>query len=130
VTAHDFAALMLDTRPAGTGWTARCPAHHDGTASLKIDEGDDGKVHLKCVPELEAMTYEMNRSHSTWQLLPEIEIPVLVLCGRPDAGTVAQFSGDVAARLPNGTYLQLDELDHFGPMTHPDEVAEIIAGTV
>jgi pimeloyl-ACP methyl ester carboxylesterase len=106
------------------------PAALDAYVRHGFAEGDDGKVHLKCVPELEAMTYEMNRSHSTWQLLPEIEIPVLVLCGRPDAGTVAQFSGDVAARLPNGTYLQLDELDHFGPMTHPDQIARITADAV
>ncbi|MEQ1702944.1 MAG: hypothetical protein ABMA25_22790 [Ilumatobacteraceae bacterium] len=33
----------------------------------------------------------------------------------------------VAERLPNGRYLQRDELDHFGPMTHPAEVAAIIA---
>jgi len=85
---------------------------------------------LKCSPELEAMTYEMNRSHSTWHLLPEIDVPVLVVSGRPEPGTVAQFSQDVADRLPNATYRQLDELDHFGPMTHPELVAAIVRDTV
>ena len=106
------------------------PAALDAYVRHGFAEGDDGKIHLKCVPELEAMTYEMNRSHSTWHLLPEIDIPVLVLCGRPDPGTVAQFSRDVAERLPNATYMQLDDLDHFGPMTNPDRIAEIVADTI
>jgi pimeloyl-ACP methyl ester carboxylesterase len=102
------------------------PAALDAYVRHGFAEGADGKVHLKCSPELEAMTYEMNRSHSTWHLLPEIEIPVLVLCGRPDPGSVAQFSHDVADRLPQATYLQLDDLDHFGPMTDPDRIADIV----
>src|SRR6267142_4232058 len=32
----------------GQGWMARCPTHEDGTNSLKIDEGDDGRALLKC----------------------------------------------------------------------------------
>jgi hypothetical protein len=32
----------------------------------------------------------------------------------------------VADRLPNGRYLQLDELDHFGPMVRPDLMADVI----
>jgi len=93
-------------------------------------EGDDGKVHLKCSPELEAMTYEMNRSHSTWDLLPEIDVPVLVVCGHPDPGSVAQYSHDVAERLPNATYVQLEHLDHFGPMTDPTAIAKLISDAV
>jgi len=105
------------------------PAALDAYVRHGFAEGDAGKVHLKCTPELEAITYEMNRSHSTWHLLPEIEVPVLVLCGRPEPGP-SQFSHDVAERLPNSTYVQIDELDHFGPMTHPEQIAAIIADTV
>ena len=32
----------------GSGWTARCPCHMDDSPSLKIDEGGDGRVLLKC----------------------------------------------------------------------------------
>jgi len=106
------------------------PAALDAYVRYGFAEGADGKIHLKCTPELEAMTYEMNRSHSTWHLLPEIQTPVLVVCGRPDEFSVAQFSHDVADRLPNATYMQLDDLDHFGPMTDPERIAEIIAHTV
>jgi hypothetical protein len=35
-------------RQSGQGWMARCPAHDDGTNSLKVDEGGDGRALLTC----------------------------------------------------------------------------------
>jgi predicted protein tyrosine phosphatase len=35
-------------RKAGAGYTARCPAHEDRTASLSIAQGDDGRLLLHC----------------------------------------------------------------------------------
>jgi hypothetical protein len=35
-------------RKAGAGYTARCPAHEDRTASLSVGAGADGKVLIKC----------------------------------------------------------------------------------
>jgi hypothetical protein len=32
----------------GRGWIAKCPAHKDGSPSLSISEGDDGRVLLRC----------------------------------------------------------------------------------
>ncbi|HEY4609392.1 MAG TPA: alpha/beta hydrolase [Ilumatobacteraceae bacterium] len=125
--SYDAALTNFAAKPPLGSFT---PAALDAYVKHGFAEGDDGKVHLKCSPELEAMTYEMNRSHSTWHLLPEIDVPVLVVSGRPEPGTVAQFSQDVADRLPNATYMQLDELDHFGPMTHPELVAAIVRDTV
>jgi pimeloyl-ACP methyl ester carboxylesterase len=87
---------------------------------------DDGQVHLKCEPETEARTYEGATLHNTWQLLPEIDIPVTVSAGRLTDGQPSMIASDVAARLPRGTYVQLDELDHFGPMSHPEVVAALV----
>ncbi|MEQ1905600.1 MAG: DUF3987 domain-containing protein [Pirellulaceae bacterium] len=39
---------LPDARPAGKGWSARCPAHEDRRASLSIAEGDDGRALVKC----------------------------------------------------------------------------------
>ena len=41
-------ARLEGVRHHGDGWTARCPAHQDRTASLTIAEGDDGKALLCC----------------------------------------------------------------------------------
>ncbi|MCB1599317.1 MAG: hypothetical protein R3F18_18350 [Lysobacterales bacterium] len=35
-------------RKAGAGWTARCPAHEDRTASLSVAMGREGKLVLHC----------------------------------------------------------------------------------
>lgn len=41
-------AKLPDATKVGNGWSARCPAHDDGRASLSIGQGDDGKVLVKC----------------------------------------------------------------------------------
>lgn len=35
-------------RRSQSGWTARCPAHEDRFPSLRVDEGEDGRVLLYC----------------------------------------------------------------------------------
>lgn len=39
---------LAGVKKTKSGWSARCPAHDDGTASLSIGEGRDGRVLLKC----------------------------------------------------------------------------------
>jgi putative DNA primase/helicase len=41
-------AKLPEAKPAGNGWSARCPAHEDRRASLSIAEGDDGRALVKC----------------------------------------------------------------------------------
>jgi hypothetical protein len=38
----------LNAKRSGKGWVAKCPSHDDGTPSLAIDEGSDGRALLKC----------------------------------------------------------------------------------
>ena len=47
MTATELAAT-LDAKPAGDGWTAKCPGHDDHRASLSIGTGADGRTLLKC----------------------------------------------------------------------------------
>ncbi len=96
-----------------------------------FSEGPDGQVRLKCKPEVEAGTFELSGRHNTDAVLGEIGTQVLVLAGRADEGQPPSVvAEDVAARLPRGSFLRLDELDHFAPMTHPDVVAGVIADFV
>lgn len=41
-------AEALGGRKAGSGWSARCPAHDDRTPSLSLRETSDGKVLVRC----------------------------------------------------------------------------------
>ena len=84
-------------------------------------------VHLKCRPETEAETFESGPNHDTWNHLPGITTEVLVVAGRVEPMQPSMMAAGVAECLPRGRYLQLDELDHFGPMSHPDVVARVLA---
>jgi hypothetical protein len=44
----DEISARLSGRKSFGGWTAKCPAHEDKTASLSISEGNDGRVLLHC----------------------------------------------------------------------------------
>ncbi len=88
--------------------------------------GEDGQVHLKCLPDTEAATFEMGGVHRTWDALPEIDLPVLVVSGVVSPMQPSSIAAGVAERLPSSRYLELPEFDHFAPMTHPDEMAAIV----
>jgi pimeloyl-ACP methyl ester carboxylesterase len=124
--SFDAAIANFAAKPPLSRFT---PAALEAYVRYGFAEGEDGQVHLKCKPELEATTFEMSRYHDAWDLLPEITIPVLVACGLPAPDSPAEYAKPVAGQLPNGSYVQLDELDHFGPMTDPKAIAELISTT-
>lgn len=103
------------------------PSALDAYVRHGFRRGEDGAVHLKCLPETEARTFESGGSHTTWDVLHEIETPVLVVAGVVEEFQPSGRAQPIAEVLPNGTYLQDDALDHFGPMTHPDLMARIVA---
>ena len=110
---------------------AFAPAALDAYVRYGFAEGPDGQVHLKCRPEIEAGTFELGGQHDTYEVLGEIQVPVLVLAGRADEFQPPSLvAEDVAGQLPNGTFTRLPELDHFGPMVRPDIIAAIIADFV
>jgi pimeloyl-ACP methyl ester carboxylesterase len=123
--SHDAAIANFAAKPPLMGFT---PEALDAYVRFGFAEGDDGQVHLKCRPETEAETFEMGPHHDTWDLLPEIDTPVLVVAGKVEEFQPSRIAGQVAERLPNAEYLELPALDHFAPMTHPAEMADVIAG--
>jgi pimeloyl-ACP methyl ester carboxylesterase len=90
-------------------------------------EGEDGQVHLKCDPETEASTFEQSAFHPTWAVLDQIALPVMVVAGELAESQPSTMAAQIVERLPNATYVQRDDLDHFGPMTHPQIVAQLVS---
>jgi pimeloyl-ACP methyl ester carboxylesterase len=83
-------------------------------------------VRLKCDPEHEARTFESSSEHDTWDLLPRIETPVVIVAsgdGQPPA-MVARL---VADRLPNAKLVDLPSTNHFWPYIDPAATADLIA---
>jgi pimeloyl-ACP methyl ester carboxylesterase len=123
--SYDAAIANYSSKPPLNAWTAEAL---DEYVRHGFAEGADGQVHLKCRPEIEAGTFEIGGKHDTWSVLGEITVPVLVVAGHADElQPPSVIAEDLAARLPNGSFLRLADLDHFGPLTHPDVVAGVIA---
>ena len=89
---------------------------------------DSDGVHLKCRPQIEAETFMTGGAHDTFQVLHEITTPTLVLTGAVSLHQPSDMAGPIAQRLPNGTLHSDDHMTHFGPMSHPAQVGQLIAG--
>jgi len=48
MTISEFIERFPSSKPLGTGWMVRCPAHDDGTASMAVGAGRDGRIVLHC----------------------------------------------------------------------------------
>lgn len=83
-------------------------------------------VRLKCDPEHEARTFERSRDHDTWDTLPQVETPVVVIASGDGEGP-ARVAPLVAERLPDAKLVDLPETDHFWPFTEPAAAAATIA---
>ncbi len=120
--SYDAAIANYAAKPPLNAFT---PEALDAYVRYGFAQGD-GEVHLKCLPDTEAGTFATGGLHHTWDHLPSIETEVLVIAGVLQPMQPAMVAQPVAERLPNGRYLQRNDLDHFGPMTHPGEIAELI----
>jgi pimeloyl-ACP methyl ester carboxylesterase len=87
-------------------------------------------VHLKCTPELEAATFTMGSAHDTWDRLPEIAVPTLVISGGVSDDSPSVMAAAIADRLPAGQYQAHPEMTHFGPMSHPGHLASVVGDFV
>lgn len=87
----------------------------------------DRDIELCCDPELEASIFVTGVDNGVWNLLPEIRTPTLVLGGRVEQRQPSAQSEAIADHLGAGTYLLLDHQTHFGPFSHPVEIARLIA---
>ena len=122
--SYDAAIANFAGKPPLNAFTS---AALDAYVRFGFAEASDGTVHLKCLPDTEAGTFATGGSHRTWNHLPTIKTEVLVIAGVLQPMQPSMVAQSVAERLPNGRFMQRDDLDHFGPMTHPYEIAQIVA---
>ena len=121
--SYEAAIANFAAKPPLNAFT---PAALDAYVRYGFTQGN-GEVHLKCLPDTEAGTFATGGVHRTWDDLPTVETEVLVIAGVLQPMQPSMVAQPVAERLPNGRFLQRDDLDHFGPMTHPIEIARLIA---
>ncbi len=91
-----------------------------------FEQTSDGSVRLLCAREDESLIYAFGSAHDAYRLLTRINNKVLLLFGgETDTFDRTHFI-DLAKRLPRGRHKELVDIGHFGPMTHPQLLAEII----
>jgi pimeloyl-ACP methyl ester carboxylesterase len=103
----------------------------DRALDAYIDHGfatdAEGRLHLKCRPEVEARIYEMGPRHQTWNRLSLVRCPVLVARGSIVTPGPSAWADRIASEIPNGELFVFDGLGHLGPLEDPARVGETAA---
>jgi 3-oxoadipate enol-lactonase len=60
------------------------------------------------------------------ELLPQLDLPTLLICGEHDAITPPEEMKSVADKLPHATYVQIAGAGHMAPLEKPEEVNRAI----
>ena len=111
------------TRPAFARW-------RDDVLRLYAEQGtfrrEDGRLELKCSGEIEASVFEHSRSLDTWDRLPEIACPALVMHGELTGEPFPPLMAQIARRIPNGRVAGVPGAGHLAPMERPEALAQAI----
>ncbi|PIE34801.1 MAG: hypothetical protein CSA55_00175 [Ilumatobacter coccineus] len=86
----------------------------------------EGGVELRCDPNTEAAIFISADSNGVWDYLPHVSTPTLVVSGALEDDHPSSWALGVAGHLPNATFLELSHMTHFGPFSHPAEIADLI----
>ncbi len=89
-------------------------------------EAEDGSIRLKCPPEVEGEVFSLSGSLNTWDKLPHLGAPVLVMAGETTEPFLDMAARAVAGRVPDGSFVQVKDAGHLVPMERPDAVADEI----
>jgi pimeloyl-ACP methyl ester carboxylesterase len=102
-----------------------------GFLAAYVDNGfaeqPDGRVRLKCLPEVEAQTFENGRDVELTDV-QHITTPVVVAVGHDEPGSnPARLGPPLASALVQGNLTRYDHIGHFGPLQDPWTIARDIA---
>ena len=86
-------------------------------------EREDGRIELKCPGEIEAELYRNSLSPDTWDLLPHVGCPTLVIRGENTEPMLALVAEGVARRIPGARLATIAGGSHFVPMERPEAIA-------
>jgi len=103
----------------------------DDILRLYCEEGTrvngDGRVELKCPPELESKCYEAAAApFDGWAYLRQVRCPALVLWGEHSDMAQGDHPENIERALADARTEFVPATDHFLPMERPEEVARRI----
>jgi pimeloyl-ACP methyl ester carboxylesterase len=92
-------------------------------------DGGDG-VTIKCEPAIEADVFREGSNHDTWDLVPDISVPVTILSGEQSDTHTQPFLDALARQFDDPTMIAVPETGHFLPMEEPEVVAMVVADEI
>lgn len=104
----DLIISKTDARPAGNGWSARCPAHEDHNASLSIGMGDNGGIVVHCHAgcSVEAVLSALNLTMK--DLMPPCDDRPQNRNGKPKANGKPATNGKPKPKRTAPLYMSVD----------------------
>jgi pimeloyl-ACP methyl ester carboxylesterase len=105
-----------------------------GFVAAYIDNGfaeqADGRVRLKCLPEVEARIFS-NGGQVELGAVENIATPIAVAIGHDEPGSnPSRLGPPLVDVLAHGRLIRYDHIGHFGPLQDPWSVARDIAGHI
>ena len=91
-----------------------------------IDDGNG--VAIKCAPAVEADVFREGGNHDTWDLVPDISVPVTIVSGESSETHSKPFLDALHRQFDEPTMIAVPEAGHFLPMERPEIVAALVAG--
>ncbi|MGW1785634.1 alpha/beta fold hydrolase [Streptomyces sp. NPDC002143] len=94
-----------------------------------IERPGNGGVELKCRPGVEARIFEQTHHHDTARRLRDLRCPTAIVKGSL-TGRLQSTSADAVAGALGADAVELDGMDHFGPLAQPERFAALITGVL
>jgi len=88
---------------------------------------DSGGLRLKCSPAGEAAIFMGGNMFSPWELLENINCPVLLVEGGISENRSFINLKDISEKFPHGKYIEVRRAGHLVPMEQPATVSGIIS---
>ena len=92
-------SVLSGVKKAGTGWSARCPAHEDRNPSLSVAAGDDGRALVKCHAGCETPAVVAAMGLRMHDLMPERGVNPSTVNTRPKPGKEFATLADAVKEL-------------------------------
>jgi pimeloyl-ACP methyl ester carboxylesterase len=107
-----------------------CAGFLAGYVDNGFAEQPDGRVRLKCLPEVEAQIFENGRQIEL-SAVQHLTTPIAVAVGHDEPGpNPSRLGPPLADALANGALVRYDHIGHFGPLQDPWTIARDLANHV
>lgn len=90
-----------------------------------LQENADGQVELRFPPAWEARIYSLAPT-DIWELLPQLSQPTLAIRASESDTLLPEAWQLWQKTQPHATFIELPESDHLLPLSHPNQIAQLI----